>query len=120
MAEEPGGWELRRALEQQRTDMREGFAQINARLDRLVSQDAFTAEQRRVDDRLKDLADDIAAEKVARQQAILDERRTRDDGDQRQQDQLDKLTTNLRWVAVSVILPIALFLANLLVSHGGR
>lgn len=118
MADEPGGWELRRALEQQRADMREGFAGINARLDKLVSQDAFTAEQRRVDDRLKDLADDIAAEKAARQEAQVDERKAREAGDQRQQEQLDKLTTNLRWVAVSVLLPIALFLANLLIVKG--
>ena len=119
MVDEPGGWELQRALEQQRTDIREGFAQLNQRLDKLVPQDAFTAEQRRVDDRLKDLADDIAAYDKRMREALIDERKAREVGDQRQQDQLDRLTTNIRWVAVSVLLPIALFLANLLVSRAG-
>lgn len=109
MNAEPGPWELQRAHEQLRADMREGFQGINSRLDRLVSTDAFAAEQRRVDDKLKDLADDIAAE-----------RESRKIGDQQQQTALDKLIATQRWLLVAIVLPIALFLGNIYISRSGR
>jgi hypothetical protein len=108
MVDEPGGWELRRALDETRKDMRDGFAQLNQRLDKLVTTDAFNAEQRRVDDRLKDLADDIAAEKVQRVE-----------GDANQQKSLDKLVATQRWVAAAILLPIALFVATLIMNVRG-
>ncbi len=108
MVDAPGGWELQRALEQIRQDNRDGFASVNARLDKLVTTDAFSAEQRRVDDRLKDLADDITSERTARQ-----------GGDGEQQKSIDRLTANLRWVAAAIILPIALFIATLLINSRG-
>jgi hypothetical protein len=65
MADEPGGWELKRFNEQLRQDMREGFAGLNTRLDKVVTTEAFTAEQRRVDDKIRDLAEDIAHERTS-------------------------------------------------------
>jgi len=41
-------------------------AEFSARLDRLVTQDAFAAEQRRVDDKFADLGSDIVTEREAR------------------------------------------------------
>ncbi|WP_235739006.1 hypothetical protein [Nocardioides alcanivorans] len=120
MADEPGGWELHRAVKKMGEDLTTGLAQLNQRLDRLVSTDAFNAEQRRVDDRLKDLADDIAGERAARVAAQETERSERKEGDKAQQATLDKLTTNLRWVAASIILPIALFVATLLMNMRGE
>lgn len=100
---EPGGWELRRAMEQLRSDSREGFASLNARLDKVVSADAFAAEQRRVDDKLKDLAADISDERVSRRV-----------GDDAQQTALDKLVSNQRYVVAAIMIPIGLFVASFL------
>lgn len=118
VTQEPGPWELQRTHEQLRADMREGFAQLNSRLDRLVSTDAFAAEQRRVDEKLKDLADDIAAEREQRQIAIGSEKRERERGDSAQQSALDKLIANQKWIIVAVLLPVGLFLANLYLARG--
>ena len=119
MTDEPGGWELHRAVKKMSEDVANGFAQLNARLDKLVSTDTFNAEQRRVDDRLKDLADDIASEREARLTAQETERAERKEGDKAQKATIEKLTTNLRWVAASIILPIALFVATLLMNMRG-
>lgn len=107
MAEEPSGWELKRSHEQIRQDMREGFANLGQRLDKLVTESAFTAEQRRVDDKLKDLADDIAAEREARK-----------NGDTGQQAALDRLIATQRWVIAVVLLPTAFFIITTLISLG--
>lgn len=105
---EPGPWELQRSHEQLRADMREGFAGINSRLDRLVSSESFVAEQRRVDDRLNRITIDIEAERQARKE-----------GDQDQQKALDKLVANQRWLVAAVILPIALFLGTIIITTKG-
>lgn len=129
MTDEPGGWELKRALAEQRTDLREGFKAINERLDRLVSSDAYLADQRRVDDRLKELADDIATEQRARAEAIALERETRTiELNKEQRDRkataaelraaLDKMVQTQRWVAAAIIIPIALFIANIALVRG--
>jgi hypothetical protein len=129
MTDEPGGWELKRALADHRTDMREGFKSINERLDRLVSSDAYMADQRRVDDRLKELADDIAAEQRSRAEAIALERETRTVEVNKEvtnrkaaidalQTSMDKMVQTQRWVAAAIIIPIALFVANIVIAKG--
>lgn len=130
MTDEPTLGEALRRLDATREDMREGFAQINARLDRLVTNDAFQAEQRRVDDKFRDFTKALDDERTARVRAIAEEKlqrvddiasaeKAREDGDKRQQIQLDKLTGNLRWLAASIAVPIALFIANI-VAAGGK
>lgn len=96
MADEPGGWELQRSHEQLRQDMREGFASLGTRLDKVVTAEAFAAEQRRVDDKIRDLADDIAAERRER----------------------EKLTATQRWLIAAILLPIALTVVTILISKG--
>lgn len=118
MADEPGGWELKRSHEQLRQDMRDGFAGLGARLDKVVSSEAFQAEQRRVDDRLRDLADDIAAERLQRQTDHATEKAERQQGDAAQQAALDKLVSNQRWLVAAVLLPIAFFIVTVLISTG--
>lgn len=118
-APEPGGYELQRALEQQALVMRDGFAGLNARLDKLVSADAFLGERGRVDDRIKDLADDISAEREQRARDISTERAARVKGDEDQQRAIDKITTTQRWVAAAIILPIALFIASIILATRG-
>lgn len=106
--QEPGGWELQRSISQLAQTVREGNAGLNQRLDQLVTRDSFQAEQRRVEGVLKAMADDIHEEREARAAAVSALER-----------QLERLTTTLRWVAASIVIPIALFLANLYVSRGG-
>ncbi len=118
MADEPGGWELKRSHEQLRQDMRDGFNQLGQRLDKVVTAEAFAAEQRRVDDKHRDLADDIASERAQRIAAIAEEQKAREKGDQRQQDALDRLIANQKWIVVAILIPIALFVANLLIRSG--
>jgi len=110
MPDEPGGWELKRIAEQQRTDMREGFAQINQRLDQLASQvvskDAFQAEQRRVDERFAAQGSDIADEKTARTAEV-----------QRLQSQIDKVAAWFKW-GVSVLVPVLCVVLGWLLTRG--
>lgn len=118
MADEPGGWELKRSHEQLRQDMRDGFNNLGQRLDKVVTAEAFAAEQRRVDDKFRDLADDITTERSQRVEAIALEKSEREKGDARQQLALDKLVANQKWLVIAVLLPIGLFLANLYFARG--
>lgn len=115
--EAPGPWELQRGFDRLGSEMTRGFADMNARLDRLVSTDAFTAEQRRVDEALATIREDVADEKKARAEAFVGERALRESGDRAQQISLDKLVANQKWIAISILLPIAFFLANIYLSR---
>ncbi|UUW88408.1 hypothetical protein [Pimelobacter simplex] len=123
MSQEPGPWQLQQRLDERldKIDVNQqaGFDRLDKRLDRLVTTEAFNAEQRRVDDKLKDLADDIAAERDARRMALVDEQRAREAGDKSQQLALDKLIANQKWILVTILIPIALFIANLVISRSG-
>lgn len=124
---------------QLRADQQAQFSSLNNRLDRLVTTETFSREQDRVDDKIRANAEDIvdverrlvekiAEEKAAREKAIAEENAAREkaviaeatarvNGDSAQQTLLDKLGGNIKLVAVSVLLPIALFLANLYASR---
>jgi hypothetical protein len=119
MVDEPTGWEMKRAMEAMDRAMRDGLAQINARLDKLVSQDAFQAEQRRRDDQYATLMADIADEKAERVAAIEAEKRARERGDAAQQAQLDKADANRRWLWAAVVIPIAGIIVTVLLARGG-
>ncbi len=116
---EPKGWELQRSLEQIRNDQRDGFAGINSRIDRLVSTDAFNAEQRRVDDSLKAIANDITADRQQWMRELAQEKVDREKGDTAQQAQLDKLVITIRWVAAAILLPVGLYVADVIMNRGG-
>lgn len=73
--DEPGPWELHRSLERFGKNLDTGLAQIHARLDRLVTTETFTAERQRVDDKLRDLAQDIADERELRKEDVVSLRR---------------------------------------------
>ena len=95
-----------RAEQNQRLDQMR--IEFNARLDRLVTTEAFAAEQRRVDDRFAAQGEDIVGEASARKADIKALR-----------DAADKTQANLRWVAAAIVLPVALFVANLVLIRGG-
>lgn len=102
MPDEPTLGELKRTMEA-------GFASVNASLARMVDQGVYAADQRRVEDRLADLKVDIAEEKVERKA-----------GDEAQQTLLDKLSNNIRWAFVSVILPVAFFAVTIYLQLTGK
>lgn len=116
---EPSGWEMKRALESLAASVRDGFTQTNARLDKLVSQDAFIAEQRRVDDRITGLAEMLASEKADRVRADAEEKREREAGDMKQQTQLDKFASFFRWLFASMVIPIACVILAWVLARGG-
>lgn len=116
---EPNGWEMKRALESLSASVRDGFTQTNARLDRLVSQEAFVSEQRRVDDRITGLAEMLASEKADRVRADEEEKREREAGDTKQQAQLDKFAGNFRWLFASMVIPIACVILAWVLARGG-
>lgn len=60
MSDEPTPWELQRALEQLRQDLREGFRSVNDRLDRVPTSDLMAAWQARYDQQLADVRKDVA------------------------------------------------------------
>lgn len=129
MADEPGGWELKRSHEQLRQDMRDGFNGLGQRLDKVVTAEAFAAEQRRVDDKLRDQAEDIAherqqraeaiaTEKAERVEAIATEKAEREKGDAAQQVALEKLISNQKWIIAAIFLPVLFFIITVLISKG--
>lgn len=107
---EPTPWELMRLMRQ-----------IDGKLDQVVTKDMFQAESRRVDERLDEQGRDIADERTARTGAIADERTARREGEAslkavldafktKVEADADKAKANMRWLAASILLPIALFL----------
>lgn len=104
----PSGWELQRSVEALRRDVKESMTHLGARMDKMVPTGEYLGYQQRIEERLRDLADRIAAEATGRQAA---EARLRAD--------IEALVTRQRWVAAAIVIPIALFLANLYLL-GGR
>lgn len=86
-------------LQTLRNEQRQGFdsirSEFNQRIDRLVTNEAFAAEQRRVDDKFGSLGREIGEERGARKQSF------------------EKLAVNVRWLAASLVVPIGLFIVNL-------
>lgn len=110
-------------LQTLRTEQKTGFesvrAEFNQRLDRLVTHDAFTSEQRRVDDRLVDLVAVISQERADRQSALQTERTDRLAEIGKISKRVDQTTSNLRWVAASIAIPVLLFIGNIFLPPGG-
>ncbi|HEY9415886.1 MAG TPA: hypothetical protein VIQ30_14075 [Pseudonocardia sp.] len=66
MPDEPTNWELKRNYEGLRADMRDGFNQINQRLDKMPSSEVFTALLSGLERRVHDVEEDIANDKQDR------------------------------------------------------
>lgn len=109
MPDEPTLGELKRTMEA-------GFASVNASLAKVVSQEVFLAEQRRVDERHAAQAADTAEEKAERISADKDEKAERVAADKEIRTEVDKLRDWLKWVAAVVIIPLVLFVANIVIE----
>lgn len=91
--------ELGRLIQALRSDVRDDMAQINLRLDKLVSADVYAVEKAAMTKDISDLGkalEQLAARHEADMKAITD---------QRSQDAL-RVTNTRRWVVASVVVPI--------------
>ncbi|QLJ06751.1 hypothetical protein HZZ00_37610 (plasmid) [Streptomyces sp. NEAU-sy36] len=114
MIDEPSLGELGRLIQALRGDVRDDMAQINARLDRLVSMDVYTVEKAAMTKDIADLTKDVEqlAAKQTQDIAALQ--------DQRQKDN-DRVTQTRRWVVASVVIPLlGLVLPIVLFMAGGK
>ena len=66
MADEPTNWELKRNYETLRADMRDGFSQINQRLDKMPSSEVFAALLQGLERRVHDVEQDVATDQQNR------------------------------------------------------
>lgn len=111
MADEPSLGELGRLIQALRGDVRDDYAQINTRLDRLVSIDVYAVEKAAL---LKDLSD---LEKTVQQLSTKHAEDMRAVQEQRVQD-ADRVTNTRRWLVgavislLSILVPVILFMAG--------
>ncbi|SDR62030.1 MULTISPECIES: hypothetical protein [unclassified Streptomyces] len=88
MADEPSLGELGRLIQALRGDIRDDMAQINARLDRMVSTDVYTVEKAGLVKEIADLAKDVEGLAAQRSQDA------------------ERVTQTRRWMVASVIIPL--------------
>ncbi|MFJ8677207.1 hypothetical protein [Streptomyces sp. NPDC093589] len=88
MADEPSLGELGRLIQALRGDIRDDMAQINARLDRMVSTDVYTVEKAGLVKEINDLGKDVEALAAQRAQDA------------------ERVTQTRRWMIASVIIPL--------------
>ncbi|MER6092465.1 hypothetical protein [Streptomyces bluensis] len=117
MADDPSLGELGRLIQALRSDVRDDMAQINTRLDRLVSSDVYAVEKAAL---VKDIAE---LAEIVRKLADKQEQDVRAINQQRIED-ANRVTQTRRWLVASVfipvlglVLPVVLFLAS--ASGGG-
>lgn len=115
MTDEPSLGELGRLIQALRGDVRDDMAQINARLDRLVSMDVYTVEKAAIAKDITDLT------KVVEQLAIKEEQDMTALRNQRRED-ANRVTQTRRWLIASVIVPILGFVIPviLFLAAGGK
>lgn len=112
MNSEPSLGELGRLIRALRDDVRDDMAQINLRLDKLVSADVYAVEKAAMAKDISDLA------KALEQLSAKHERDISSIAEQRAQD-ANRVTQTRRWLVASVIIPflgvvipVALFLMS--------
>lgn len=103
MADEPSLGELGRLIQLMRGDIRDDMAQINSRLDRMVSTDVYGVEKAALEREIADLKKDV--ESVQAQRTA--------DG--------ERVTQTRRWLFASVIVPVlGLILPVVFFLAGGK
>jgi hypothetical protein len=113
VADEPSLGELGRLIQALRGDVRDDMAQINTRLDRLVSIDVYAVEKAAL---LKDISD---LEKTVQQLSAKQERDVTAIQEQRIQD-ADRVTQTRRWLVGAVISLLGLVVPIILFMAGGK
>ncbi|WP_274558033.1 hypothetical protein [Streptomyces spiramyceticus] len=100
--QDPTPWELLRAIQQLRDDLRSDFAAFNTRMDQTVTKDVYAADQRAADLRIEGLEGEVRALK------------------QQHEDEQQEARTNRRLAVSALIAPIvvAVVVAALLATLG--
>jgi hypothetical protein len=116
-------------------EMREFRSEVGARLDRLVTQEAFQAEKERVNERMGDMREDLEAERRARERALGDEAKSRAEAvsaeaaaraaDVKSMEEKrliieveqEKARTRNRWFVGAALVPLMLWLMNYVLEN---
>lgn len=109
---EPTPWELMRVLREIKDDVKSIRSEA-------LTKEAFREEQRHVHERLEDLGSEIADERTARKEALAAAVADRKIDVARVDLRIDRAMTWIKWVAASIMVPVALFVAGLVLSRGG-
>lgn len=113
MADEPSNAELGRLIQALRGDVRDDMAQINSRLDRLVSADVYAVEKASTAKDIAELAGAVTRLEQRHEQDVraINERRDQD---------ANRVTQTRRWMVASVLIPLlGLVLPVVLFMAGG-
>lgn len=114
MSDDPSLGELGRLIQALRGDVRDDMAQINQRLDRLVSLDVYTVEKAAMSKDIADLA------KALEQLAARHEQDIKAVRDQRETD-ANRVTQTRRWMVGTVLIPLlGLILPVIIFMAGGK
>lgn len=109
MPDTPTAWELSRAIDRIREDLK---AAVD-RAEHHITDTGLAPLLGRIDDQIRGLGDDIAQERAMRKADIESERDTRRTETRELKDQLAAMVRTQRYVATTILLPVALFVANL-------
>ncbi|WP_411121716.1 hypothetical protein [Streptomyces sp. x-19] len=109
---EPTLWELHRAVSQLREDLRGDLAQLAARLDQVVTEDVYRADQRAVDRRISQIEAGLSGLRGEHDQA------TERAQQQRREDQAQAAATR-RLVVSSFVSPLGLMALQLWLASRG-
>ena len=111
--------ELSRGLTLLREEQRSGLDSLQRKLDSLVSSSIFDSERARVDEKFSILAQDLMEERQTRaKQDEMFETKIQKVADDAQKS-IDKLVATQRWIVVSILIPVGLFLGNLWLNLKG-
>ena len=111
--------ELARGLTLLREEQRSGLDSLQRKLDSLVSSSIFDSERARVDEKFSILAQDLMEERQTRaKQDEMFETKIQKVADDAQKS-IDKLVATQRWIVVSILIPVGLFLGNLWLNLNG-
>lgn len=114
MNDDPSLGELGRLIQALRGDVRDDMAQINQRLDRLVSLDVYTVEKAAMSKDIADLTKDLEQLATKQQQDVEKINR------QRVED-ANRVTQTRRWLVASVLIPLlGLILPMIMFLAGGK
>ena len=129
----PGGWELKRDVNQMRSDLKDGFASLNLRFDdmakSMVSSREHANDMARMRERHAELALNLMEERDARKEALESEATARKEALESEakarKEAADAQTASLlrtglwvRWVATGLLIPTLVPLALYVMNRG--
>ncbi len=105
---EPGGWELHRDIQGLSDDLKSLRTELNARLDKMPTQDLMSASLAQYTVQVASLADDLMELKAQREADVREHKADR-----------DRERRERQWLIGAVLVPLAISLMSLVVALGG-